>query len=147
MTDRNVDAVARHFEEPFIFPEEEELLGVLEGASVPSDVNDKAVAILRRVLERESHSARGGTDRRAFVAVETNYWRNPNGHMTVVGVADTAEDAMAIFDRERGQDSDYAREKWDTDTWTKRVNYDGALVVHKVLSFPLTPHRALPSED
>ena len=52
--DHNAAAAARHFEEPFIFPEEEELLGILEGASVPSEVNDKAVAVLRRVLEREA---------------------------------------------------------------------------------------------
>lgn len=53
MTDPNI-------RDPFIFPEEEELLGVLEAAGVASDTNDKAVAVLRRVLERERAEPQGG---------------------------------------------------------------------------------------
>lgn len=40
--------------DPYIFPEEEELLGILEDADVAEPVCDKAVMILRRVLEREA---------------------------------------------------------------------------------------------
>lgn len=50
--DHNENAAARSFEEPFIFPEEEELLALLENAGVHGAVNDKAVALLRRALER-----------------------------------------------------------------------------------------------
>lgn len=40
--------------DPYIFAEEEDLLILLEDAGVATEVNDKAVAILRRVLEREA---------------------------------------------------------------------------------------------
>jgi hypothetical protein len=49
---RGGSAVSPDVSDPHIFDEEDVVLGFLEDAGVPSSVNDKVVAVVRRLCER-----------------------------------------------------------------------------------------------